>query len=51
MVRPVRGWPVRNCPATVRARTLGRQVADVQIGAAILNGFTVLGIPRTVAIG
>jgi len=28
-----------------------RQVAEIQIRAAILNGFTVLGIPRTVAIG
>jgi hypothetical protein len=26
-----------------------RQVADIQIRAAILNGFTALGIPSTVA--
>jgi hypothetical protein len=33
------------------ARDLDRQVAEVQIRAAILNGFTALGIPRTAAEG
>jgi hypothetical protein len=31
------------------ARDFDRQVAEIR--AAILNGFTALGIPRTVAIG
>jgi hypothetical protein len=31
------------------ARDFDRQVAEIQIRAAILNGFTALGIPRTVA--
>jgi hypothetical protein len=33
------------------ARDFDRQVAEIQIRAAILNGFTALGIPRTVAVG
>jgi len=33
------------------ARDFDRQVAEVQIRAAILNGFTTLGIPRTVTLG
>lgn len=33
------------------ARDFDRQVADFQIRATILNGFTALGIPRTVAVG
>ena len=33
------------------ARDFDRQVAEIQIRAAILKGFTALGIPRTVAIG
>lgn len=33
------------------ARDFDRQVAEIQIRAAILNGFTALGIPRTVAAG
>jgi len=33
------------------SRDFDRQVAEVQIRAVILNGFTALGIPRTVAIG
>ena len=33
------------------ARDFDRQVAEIQIRAAILNGFTTLGIPRTVAVG
>lgn len=33
------------------ARDFDRQVADMQFHAAILNGFTALGIPRTVAVG
>jgi len=28
-----------------------RQVAEIQIRAAILNRFTALGIPQTVAVG
>jgi hypothetical protein len=33
------------------ARDFDRQVAEIQIRAAILNGFTALGMPRTVAVG
>ena len=33
------------------ARDFDRQVAEIQIRAAILNGFTALGIPRTVTLG
>ena len=33
------------------ARDFNRQVAEIQIRAAILNGSTALGIPRTVAVG
>jgi hypothetical protein len=33
------------------ARYFDRQVAEVQIRAAIFNGFTALGIPRTGAVG
>lgn len=33
------------------ARDFDRQGAELQIRAAILNGFTALGIPRTVAMG
>ena len=33
------------------ARDFDRQVAEIQIRAAILNGFTTLGIPKTVAVG
>jgi len=33
------------------ARELDRQVAEIQIRAAILNGFTALGIPQTEAVG
>ena len=33
------------------ARDCDRQVPQIQIRAAILNGFTDLGIPRTVAVG
>lgn len=32
------------------ARDFDRQVAEIQIRAVILNGFTTLGIPRTVAV-
>lgn len=32
------------------ARDLDRQVAEIQIRTAILNGFTALGIPKTVAL-
>ena len=33
------------------SRDFDRQVAEVQIRAAILNGFTALGIPRKVTVG
>jgi DDE family transposase len=33
------------------ARDFDRQVAEVQIRAAVLNGYTALGIPRTVTVG
>ena len=33
------------------ARDFDRQVAENKIRAAILNGFTALGLPRTVATG
>jgi hypothetical protein len=33
------------------ARDFDRQVAEIQIRAAILNRFTALGIPRTVPVG
>jgi hypothetical protein len=33
------------------ARDFDRQVAEIHIGAAILNGFTALGIPKTEAVG
>lgn len=33
------------------ARDFDRQVAEIQIRAAILNSFTALGIPHTVAVG
>jgi hypothetical protein len=33
------------------ARDFDRQVAEVQIRAAILNGYTALGIPETISVG
>jgi hypothetical protein len=33
------------------ARDFDRQVAEVQIRAAVLNRFTALGIPVTMAVG
>jgi len=33
------------------ARDFDRQVAEIPIRAAILNGFTALGIPRTETLG
>ena len=33
------------------ARDFDRQVAEIQIRAATLNGFTGLGMPSTVAVG
>jgi len=33
------------------ARDFDRQVAEIQIRAAILNVFTALGIPHTVSVG
>jgi hypothetical protein len=33
------------------ARDFDRQVAEIQIRAAILNHFTALGIPRTAPVG
>ena len=35
----------------VSARDFDRQVAEIEIRAAILNGFTALGIPETVTVG
>jgi hypothetical protein len=31
-------------------RDFDRQVAEIQIHAAVLNGFTALGMPKTVAV-
>ena len=36
---------------SLMARDFDRQVAEIQIRAAILNGYTALGIPQTVAVG
>lgn len=36
---------------SLMARDFDRQVAEIQIRAAILNGFTALGIPKTQAVG
>ena len=36
---------------SLMARDFDRQVAEIQIRAAILNGFTALGIPKTEAVG
>ncbi len=36
---------------SLMARDFDREVAEIQIRAATLNGFTALGIPKTVAIG
>lgn len=33
------------------ARDYGRQVAELQLGVAVMNGFTALGIPVTGAVG
>jgi hypothetical protein len=33
------------------ARDIDRQVADVQVRTAVLNGYTALGIPVTKAVG
>lgn len=33
------------------ARDFDRQVADVQVRIAVMNGYTALGIPITVAVG
>jgi hypothetical protein len=37
--------------AEFRTAVLNRQVAEFQIRAAVLNGFTALGIPVTEAVG
>ena len=37
--------------AEAEVRDFGRQVAEVQIRAAVMNRFTALGIPVTVARG
>jgi hypothetical protein len=42
---------VKRLGQRLSARDFDRQVAEIQIRAAILNGFTALGIPRTVAVG
>ena len=36
---------------SLMARNFDRQVAEIQIRAAVLNGYTALGIPKTVAVG
>ena len=45
----------RSCaPKAVQSlmvRDFDSQVAEIQIRAAILNGFTALGIPKTEAVG
>jgi hypothetical protein len=33
------------------ARNFDRQVAEVQVRIAVMNGYTALGIPITVAVG
>jgi hypothetical protein len=33
------------------ARDFDRQVAEVQVRIAVMNGYTALGIPITVAVG
>ena len=33
------------------ARDFDRQVAEVQVRTAVMNGYTALGIPVTVAVG
>jgi len=43
--------PVKLLGQRLWARDCDRQVAEIQIRAAILKGFTALGIPRTVAVG
>jgi hypothetical protein len=42
---------VKRLGQRLSARDFDRQVAEIQIRAAILNGFTALGIPKTVAVG
>ena len=42
---------VKRLGQRLSARDFDRQVAEIQISATILNGFTALGIPRTVAVG
>ena len=42
---------VKSLGQRLSARDFDRQVAEIQIRAAILNGFTALGIPNTVAVG
>ena len=42
---------VRLIGQRLAARDFDRQVAEIQIRAAILNSFTALGIPRTLAVG
>jgi hypothetical protein len=50
---PVGQWMhcVKLLGQRLSARDFDRQVAEIQILAAILNGFTALGVPRTVAVG
>jgi len=42
---------VRLLGQSLMARHFDRQVAEIQIRIAVLNGFTALGIPLTEAIG
>ena len=45
---PVDASHVGNAPM---ARDFDRQVTELQIRCAVLNGYTALGIPVTVAVG
>ncbi|EEX08779.1 ISSpo9, transposase [Ruegeria lacuscaerulensis ITI-1157] len=36
---------------SLMARDFDRQVAELQVRIAVLNGYTALGIPVTVAVG
>jgi len=42
---------VKGLGQRLMARDFDRQVAEVQIRAAVLNRFTALGIPVTMAVG
>jgi hypothetical protein len=50
---PVAQWMhcVKLLGQRLSVRDFDRQVAEIQIRATILNGFTALGIPRTATLG